>query len=153
MACSARKAEEDRRAAEAEANRKVVEAENQRLAAEQERQVKAAAEAEAKHKSEEAAQQRVAALRAAEEERKRAEAEAGARYTALIRQGNIDSNAGNYDRAIADYNEAIQLDSKSTVAFIGRGDDNARVDRLDAIRLLIALVAAGAKPRAPMDSA
>jgi hypothetical protein len=30
---------------------------------------------------------------------------------------------------------------------------NARVDRLNAIRLLRALVAAGAKPRAPMDSA
>ena len=30
---------------------------------------------------------------------------------------------------------------------------NARVDRLDAIRLLKALVAAGAKPRAPMASA
>ena len=30
---------------------------------------------------------------------------------------------------------------------------NARVDRLDAMRLLKALVAAGAKPRAPMDSA
>ena len=30
---------------------------------------------------------------------------------------------------------------------------NARVDRLDAIRLLKALVAAGANTRAPMDSA
>ena len=30
---------------------------------------------------------------------------------------------------------------------------NARVDRFDAMRLLKALVAAGAKPRAPMDSA
>jgi hypothetical protein len=30
---------------------------------------------------------------------------------------------------------------------------NARVDRLDAMRLLKALVAAGAKPRAPMDRA
>jgi hypothetical protein len=30
---------------------------------------------------------------------------------------------------------------------------NARVDRLDAMRLLKALVAAGAKPRAPMDKA
>src|SRR5215469_17513300 len=30
---------------------------------------------------------------------------------------------------------------------------NARMDRLDAIRLLKALVAAGAKPRVPMDSA
>jgi hypothetical protein len=34
-----------------------------------------------------------------------------------------------------------------------RAGYNARVDRLDAIRLLKALVAAGAKPRAPMDSA
>ena len=33
-----------------------------------------------------------------------------------------DSKAGNYDRAIADYNEAIRLDPKSTLAFIGRGD-------------------------------
>jgi len=30
---------------------------------------------------------------------------------------------------------------------------NARVDRLNAIRLLQALVTAGAKPRTPMDSA
>ncbi|MFY9835162.1 MAG: hypothetical protein WAK55_01590 [Xanthobacteraceae bacterium] len=30
---------------------------------------------------------------------------------------------------------------------------NARMDRLNAIRLLKALIAAGAKPRAPMDSA
>ena len=73
------KSEEDRRAAEAEANRKLEEAGKQRLAAEQERQARAAAEAEAKRKSEEAEQQRVAALRAAEEEAKRTEAEARTR--------------------------------------------------------------------------
>src|SRR6516225_4719614 len=89
------KSEEDRRAAEAEANRKMQEAE----------------------------QQRIAALRAAEEEEsKRAEAEARTRYAALVSQGNTDSKAGNYDRAIADYNEAIRLDPKSALAFIGRGD-------------------------------
>ena len=124
------KSEEDRRAAEAEANRKLQEAANrklqeagkQQLAAEQERQARAAAEAEAKRKSEEVEQQRIAALRAAEEEGKRAEAEARTRYAALVSQGNTDSKAGNYDRAIADYNEAIRLDPKSALAFIGRGD-------------------------------
>ena len=117
-----RAAEEDRRAAEAEANRKLEEAGKQRQAAEQERQARAAAEAEAKRKSDEVEQQRIAALRVAEEEGKRAEAEARTRYAALVSQGNTDSKAGNYDRAIADYNEAIRLDPKSALAFIGRGD-------------------------------
>src|SRR6516162_10511623 len=121
------KSEEDRRAAEAEANRRAVEAEanrkleeagKQRQAAEQERQARAAAEAEAKRKSDEVEQQRIAALRVAEEEGKRAEAEARTRYAALVSQGNTDSKAGNYDRAIADYNEAIRLDPKSALAFI-----------------------------------
>ena len=118
------KSEEVRRPAEAEVNRKLEEAGKERLAMEQERQARAAAEAEAKRKSEEAEQQRMAALRAAEEEeeRTRAETEARTRYAALVSQGNTDSKAGNYDRAIADYNEAIRLDSKSTLAFIGRGD-------------------------------
>jgi hypothetical protein len=35
----------------------------------------------------------------------RAEAEAQARYTALTSQGSPDSNLGDYDRAIADFNE------------------------------------------------
>ena len=91
------------------ANRKVEEAEKQRLAAAQEeRQARATAEAEAKRKSEEAEQQRITALRAAEEERNRAEAEARARYTALISQGDRDSDLGDYDRAVAEYNEAIR---------------------------------------------
>jgi uncharacterized protein HemX len=109
-----RAAEEDRRAAEAEANRKLEEAGKQRLATEQERQARAVAE------SEEAEQQRVAALSAAEEEGKRAEAEARTRYAALISQGNTDAKAGHYDRAIADYNEAIRLDSKSTLVHWSR---------------------------------
>src|SRR4029077_967053 len=91
------------------------------LTAEQERQASAAAEAEARRKREEAEQQRVAARRA-EDDQKRAEAEARARYSALVSQGNTDSNAGDYDRAIADFNEAIRLDPKSSIAFINRGD-------------------------------
>ena len=131
--------------AEAEAKRKIEGAEQQRqatLTAEQERQASAAAEAEARRKSEEAEQQRVAALRA-EDDRKRAEAEARARYSALVSQGNTDSNAGDYDRAIADFDEAIRLDPKSSIAFINRGDtytnkgdnDRAIADYNEAIRL------------------
>src|SRR6516162_8692004 len=137
-----------RAAAETEVNRKVEDAEKQRLAAEQERQARAVAEAEAKRKSEEAEQQR----RAAEQERQasaageveakgknekaeqlpaanlgaeqeaRKQAETQARYTALISQGNTDSNAGDYDKAIGGYNDAIKLDPKSILGFIGRGD-------------------------------
>jgi tetratricopeptide (TPR) repeat protein len=142
-----RKAEEAgrqaRAAAEAEINRKVEEAEKQRLATERERQTRAAAEAEANRKNDEAEQQRAAALRAEEEERKRAEAEGQARYTALISQGSTDSHAGEYDKAIADYNEAIRLDPESILAFMGRGDaytnkgdyDRALADYNEAIRL------------------
>src|SRR5262249_41666871 len=110
------KSEKDRRAAEAEANRKVEE--QQRLAAEQERQARAAAEAEAKRKSEEVERQRIAALKTAEQEGKRAEAEARTRYATLVTQGDTDSKAGKYDRAIADYNEAFRLDTKSALAFL-----------------------------------
>ena len=95
--------------AEAEAKRKGEEAEQQRLAT---LSVAANAEAEAKRKSEEAEQQRVAALRAEEEEHNRAEAEARARYSALISQGTADFNARDYDRAIANYNEAVRTRSQ-----------------------------------------
>src|SRR5262245_3863654 len=106
-------AEQQRLAAEAEARRKSEEAEQQRLAALH------AAEAEAKRKSEEAEQQRVAALRV-DEEHNRAEVEARTRYSALVSQGAADFKAGDYDRAIANYNEAIQLDPKSANVFSGR---------------------------------
>jgi tetratricopeptide (TPR) repeat protein len=137
-----KRAESNARAqAETETKRKSEEAEQQRqalLKAGQERQ--AAAEAEVKRKSEEAEQQRVAA---AEDDRKRAEAEARARYSALVSKGNTDSKAGDYDRAIADFNEAIRLDPKSSLAFRNRGDtytnigahDRAIADYNEAIRL------------------
>ena len=137
-----KRAESNARAqAEAETKRKSEEAEQQRqtlLKAGQERQ--AAAEAEAKRKSEEAEQQRVAA---AEDDRKRAAAEARARYSALVSKGNTDSNAGDYNRAIADFNEAIRLDPKSSLAFRNLGDtytnigdhDRAIADYNEAIRL------------------
>src|SRR5262249_56140242 len=78
-----------------------------------------------------------------EEERKGGETEARARYSALISQGNTDSNAGAYHKAIAAYNEAIRLDPTSTVAFKSRGDayankddyDRAIADYNEAIRL------------------
>src|SRR6516164_1826852 len=139
-------AEQERQAravAEAEAKRKSEAAEQERLAAEQERQTRAAAEAETKGKREEAEQLSVAALGAEGEARKRAEPETQARYTASISQGNTDSNAGDYDKAIANYNDAIKLDPKNIVGFIGRGDaytnkgdyDRALASYSEAIRL------------------
>ena len=101
------KAEQERQArtaAEAEAKRKSEETEQQRLATvKAEQETRTAAEAEVKRKSEETEQQRVAALRAEEE----LKAEAQARYSALISQANTSSSTGDYDRAIATYNEAI----------------------------------------------
>jgi tetratricopeptide (TPR) repeat protein len=137
-----KRAESNARAqAGAETKRKSEEAEQQRqtlLKAGQERQ--AAAEGEAKRKSEEAEQQRVAA---AEDDRKRAAAEVRARYSALVSKGNTDSNAGDYNRAIADFNEAIRLDPKSSLAFRNLGDaytnmgdhDRAIAGYNEAIRL------------------
>ena len=130
-------------AAEAEAKRKSEDAEQQRLAVEQERQARVAADAETKGKSEDAEPLPVAALGTEQEARKRAEAETQARYAALISQGNIDANAGVYDKAIADYNDAIKLDPKNILAFIGRGDaytnkgdyDRALANYNEAIRL------------------
>ena len=131
--------------AEAEAQRRSEQAEQQRLTtrkAERELQARAAAEAEAKRKNEEAEQQRLVALRS-EEERKRAEDQARAHYAALIDQGNTDSNAGAYDKAIASFNEAIRLDPTSTLGFRSRGAayankhdyDRAIADFNEAIRL------------------
>jgi tetratricopeptide (TPR) repeat protein len=120
------KAEEQRKAtaaAEAEAKRKSEEAEQQRLAAvkaEEQRKATAAAEAEAKRKSEEAEQQRLAALKA-EEQHKRTEAEARARYSALMIQGVTDANSGDYDKAITIFSEAIKLDPENGAAFGNRG--------------------------------
>ena len=137
-----KRAESDARAqAEVDTKRKNEEAEQQRqalLKAGQERQ--AVAEAEANRTNEEAEQQQVAV---AEDDRKRAEAEARARYSALVSKGNTNSNAGDYDKAIADFNEAIRLDPKTSLAFRNRGDtytnkgdhNRAIADYNEAIRL------------------
>jgi tetratricopeptide (TPR) repeat protein len=120
--------------AEAEAQRRSEQAEQQRLTtlkAERELQARAAAEAEAKRESGEAEQQRLVALRSEEEERKRAEDQARAHYAALIDQGNTDSNAGAYDKAIASFNEAIRLDPTSTLGFRSRGAAYANKDDYD----------------------
>ena len=129
---AALKAEEQRKAAaEAEAKRKSEEAEQQRLAAlKAEEQRKAAAEAEAKRKSEEAEQQRLAALKA-EEQRKPTEAEARARYSALINQGVTDANSGDYNKAVTTFSEAIKLDPENGIGFGNRGLAYAKKDNFD----------------------
>ena len=142
---AALKAEEDRQAraaAEAEAKRKAEQAEQQRLAAlkaEQERKAKADAEAEAKRRAEEAERQRLAAIEAERQRKAKAEADAEAQRKAadaladpkaaqerrsqdLVRSGIEHHNKGNYDRAIADYSEAIRLDPKYAFAHYSRGN-------------------------------
>jgi tetratricopeptide (TPR) repeat protein len=127
---------------EAEAKRKAEEAEQQRVAAakaEEERQAKAAAEAEEERKAEEERQ----AKAAAELEENRKADEARARYAFLVSQGDTILKSGDYDRAIADFDEAMRLDPTNAVAFAGRGlayenkgnHDRAIADFNEAIRL------------------
>ena len=126
-------------AAEADAKRKAEEAEQQRLAAvkaEQERQATAAAEADAKRKAEEAEQQRLAAVKAEQERQATAAAEAEAKRKAeeakkAFEQGNAAVDSGNYDRAIADFNEAIRLNPSYALALGNRGLVYAKKDSYD----------------------
>ncbi len=115
------KAEQERQAARtaaaAEEKRKADEAERQRLAAEQERQAREE-QAEAKRR-EEAERQRLAALKA-EEERRRAAAEASSRYSEAMKEGEAAGAAGDLNKAIGHFNEAIRLNPKSQVAFYDR---------------------------------
>jgi len=142
--------EKERRAAEADAKRKAEEAEQQRLAAaakaEQERQVRAAAEADAKRKAEEAEQQRLATVKADQERQARAAAEAEANnkaYLAAIKEGNAAYSGGSFDKAIANFSEAIRLRPDDASAFNSRGNayesksdhDRAITDYTEAIRL------------------
>src|SRR5262249_14060069 len=142
--------EKERRAAEADAKRKAEEAEQQRLAAaakaEQERQVRAAAEADAKRKAEEAEQQRLATVKAGQERQARAAAEAEANnkaYLAAIKEGNAAYSGGSFDKAIANFSEAIRLRPDDASAFNSRGNayesksdhDRAITDYTEAIRL------------------
>ena len=119
--------EEERKAPEAEVNRKVVD---------QERQATAAAEADAKRKAEEAEQQRLAAVKAEQERQATAAAEAEAKRKAeeakkAFEQGNAAVDSGNYDRAIADFNEAIRLNPSYALALGNRGLVYAKKDSYD----------------------
>jgi tetratricopeptide (TPR) repeat protein len=142
------KVEQERqaRAAEAEAKRRAEQAEQQRLAKAEERQ-RLVAEAEEKRRAEETERQRLAAVRAEEDRRAKAAAEAEAnRKTEAERQRNegvAAGRAGDYDRAIANFNEAIRLNQNDAGAYYGRGfaysnkgdDDRAIADYNETIRL------------------
>src|SRR5262245_58247121 len=66
-----------------------------------------------------------------------------ARYAALVRQGDTSVDNRDYERAIADYSEAIRLVPANAPAFLGRGNayaskgdrDRAIADYSEAIRL------------------
>src|SRR5262249_21929950 len=65
------------------------------------------------------------------------------RYAALVSQGNTSAGNHDYDRAIADYSEAIRLNPQYALAFDNRGNaywnkadyDRALSDYNEAIRL------------------
>jgi tetratricopeptide (TPR) repeat protein len=133
------KLEEERKAGEAEANRKVMDA---AAKAEQDRQAKAAQDAEAKRQADEAEQQRPAAAKAEQDRQAKAEQQRVDAQNA-ISSGDGYSEKGDYDRAIADYNESIRLNPNSYAAFGHRGFaylkkgnyDQAIADINESIRL------------------
>src|SRR5262249_42444089 len=138
--------EEERRAAEAESNRKVQQAGEQGLEAVKADGERRAAEADAKRKADEAEQQRLAAVKADQERQARAAAEAQANhkaYLAAIKDGNAAHSAGVFDKAIANFSEAIRLRPDDASAFNSRGTayeskgdhDRAIVDYTESIRL------------------
>jgi tetratricopeptide (TPR) repeat protein len=133
------KAEQERQAqaaTEADAKRKAEGAEQQRLAAvkaDQERQAQAATEADAKRKAEGAEQQQLAAVKADQERQARAAAEAEANHKAYldaIKEGNAAYSAGSFDKAIANFNEAIRLYPSDASAFNSRGNAYAHKGNL-----------------------
>ena len=80
---------------------------------------------------------------AAENERKRVEGEARARYSALLNQGTTDAKINANDKAIATFSEAIRLNPGAPAAFYERGTvyrdksnyDKAIADYNEAIKL------------------
>ena len=82
---------------------------------------------------------KIGVLTAELEEKRKADEEARARYSA----GKTEANAGDYDRAIAYYSEAIRLDPKNAIVFASRGFayqkkgdyDRAITDYSEAIQL------------------
>ena len=100
------------------------------------------AEAEVNRKVGEAEQQRLAALKTAEQQRQ-ARAAAEKAYLDAIKEGNAAHSAGSFDRAVANFSEAIQLHPDDASAFNSRGNayeskgdhDRAVADYNEAIRL------------------
>ena len=129
-----------------QAQLKAVEAEAKRKAdaAEQERQARAAAEAEAKRKADAAEQERQARAAAEAEAKRKIEAER------QRKEGEAAGRSGDQDKALANLNEAIQLNPNDAIAFYDRGlsyfykgdFDRAIADYDEAIQLNPAYVAA-----------
>jgi tetratricopeptide (TPR) repeat protein len=111
------KLEEERKAADAEANHKVMAA---AAKAEQDRQAKVAQDAEAKRQADEAEQQRLAAAKA-EQDRQAKVAQDRVDAQNAYNSGTGYLEKGDYDRAIADYNESIRLNPNNYLAFGHRG--------------------------------
>ena len=89
-------------------------------------------------------QQRLATLKTAEQERQsKAAIEASDAYGQAILAGNAAYSAGGFDKAIANFNEAIRARPHDAIAFYSRGNayeskgdyDRAIADYNEAIRL------------------
>ena len=103
-----------------------------------------ALESTANSKVQEIEQQRLAALKTAEQERQsKAAIEASDAYGQAILAGNAAYSAGGFDKAIANFNEAIRARPHDAIAFYSRGNayeskgdyDRAIADYNEAIRL------------------
>ena len=143
------KAEQDRQAkaaADAEAKRQADEAEQQRLAtikAEQDRQAKAAQDGEAKLQADEAEQQQRLATIKAERDRQVKAAQDRVDAENAYNSGLGYLQNGDYERAIADFNESIRLNPSNYHNFGRRGfayqkkgnNDQAIADYNESLRL------------------
>ena len=115
------KLDKQRKEQEAAAN------ENMAMASEAEHERQAAQQAEAKRQADEAEQQRLAAIKAEQERQAKVE-QARVDAQNFFQRGLADQNRGDYDRAIADYNEAIRLDPKNAVTFCNRGIAKCKIN-------------------------
>jgi tetratricopeptide (TPR) repeat protein len=131
------KAERERQA-RVEEKRKADEAEQQRLSA-----LKAEQAAEEKRKADEAEQQRLTALNEQERQARVSEANRIAEAEQQRIEGEAAGRAGDYDKALASFNEAIRLNHNDAVAYFDRGQTysfkgdspQAIADYTEAIRL------------------